>query len=302
MPKVSIILLNYNSTNYTIQCIESIEEKTQIVPDYELIVVDNGSESEELSHLKKYIEGRDFVYQIQFIENIKNLGFSAGNQAGADRANAPYLFFLNNDCTLKNDVVSILYEFMEENRDAGLCSAKMLDENGNFMQSFTYLPSVWLKLLGSGFLRIFNKQRYLPRKVEYSAPQKVDVVAGAALFVRKEIFDNIGGFDLSYFLYCEEEDLAIRLKKNKSDIYFVPEAEYLHYQGKSSVKSYEILREFYISLFIFFRKHFNFFERFFFWLFYLQKFGLKPFRKHFFKLFLFVLKGASEKESLRYKQ
>ncbi len=302
MSKVSIILINYNSTNYTIQCIESIEQKTRIVQDYELIVVDNGSENDELSILKRYLEGRNFNFSLQFIRNDRNLGFSGGNQVGADKANSPYMFFLNNDCMLKNDVVSILYIFMEKNKDAGLCSAKMLDENDSFMQSFTYLPSVGLKLLGGGFLRIFNKQKYLPRKAEYVTPQKVDVVAGAALFVRKKAFDNIGGFDLSYFLYCEEEDLALRLKKNGFNVYFVPEAEYIHYQGKSSVKSYEVLREFYISLFIFFRKHFNIFERIFFILFYLQKFGLKPFRKHFFRLFLFVLRGAPEKESLRYKQ
>ena len=301
MALVSIIILNYNSTNYTIQCIESIEQKTKSILDFEIIVVDNASNEDELLKLEEYLIKRDFHYPFQFVKNEKNSGFSAGNQLGADRANSDYLFFLNNDCIFKNDVVSILYRFMRNTLNAGLCTAKMLDEKNKPQQSFTYIPSIALKYLGSGVLRLFNRQRYLPRKGEYIVPQKVDVVAGAALFVRKEIFDFIGGFDPSYFLYCEEEDLAIRMKKNKSDVYFVPEAKYIHFQGKSSGQSYEIIREFYISLFIFFRKHYNFIERFFFKLFYLQKFGLKPRRKHFWKLFVFVLKGASVKESLRNK-
>jgi len=302
MALVSIIIINYNSTHYTIQCIESIEQKTVSVSDFEIIVVDNASKKEQLSELEKYLQKRNFHYPFQFVKNEKNSGFSAGNQLGADMANSKYLFFLNNDCTFKNDVVSILYRFMQDTPNAGLCTAKMLDENNKPQQSFTYLPSIALKFLGSGFLRLFNRQRYLSRKGEYIAPQKVDVVAGAALFVKKEIFDFIGGFDLSYFLYCEEEDLAIRMKKNNSDVYFVPEAEYIHFQGKSSEQSYEILREFYISLFIFFRKHYSYFERIIFKLFYLQKFGLKPKRPHFVKLFVFILKGASNKESLRYNQ
>jgi GT2 family glycosyltransferase len=301
-PAVSIVILNYNTTSYTIKCIESIEEKTQSSVDYELIVVDNASEDSQQLDLKSYIEGRNFGFSFQFIISDKNLGFSAGNQLGADKAVGKYVFFLNNDCFLKNDVVSILYKFMEENKNAGICTARMLNEHGEPQRSFTYLTSVWLTLFGWQFMKVFNKKRYISRDIDYKSPQKVDVAEGAALFIRKKVFDAIGGFDLSYFFYWEEHDLAMRMKKHKLDVYFIPQAEYFHYMGKSTAKSFEVRREFYISLFIFFRKYYNVFERFFFRLFYLQKFGLKPKRKHFFKLFLFILKGAPHKESLRYKQ
>jgi GT2 family glycosyltransferase len=191
---------------------------------------------------------------------------------------------------------------MEESTNTGLCTAKMLNEDGSLQRSFNYLTSVWLTFFGSGLLWVFDKKRYLSRDAYYFYPQKVDVAEGAALFVRKKVFDVLGGFDLSYFFYWEEHDLAMRMKKSKWDVYFVPEAEYIHYTGKSTERSYETMREFYISLFIFFRKHYNIFERVFFRLYYLKKFGLKSRREHFFKLFLFILRGAPEKESLRYKQ
>jgi len=300
MKQVAVIIINFNSSAFTVDCINSIAEKTAPGLSYEIIVVDNNSAVGDYAALVQ--QTKEFQ-NLSIHRSIVNLGFSGGNMFGLQFANAAYCFFLNNDCVLLNDNLSILYTFMQEHPDAGLCCGQMYNSDRSFHHSFGYFPAISLKLLGSSGSRLFSSEAYPKRKIKYSAPLRVPLVTGAAMFVDFRKLAEIGGFDTNYFLYCEEEDLAIRLQKRGYTCYLQPKAEFIHHMGKSTSPGYAILRENYISLLYYHRKHHNYAAYTLFKLLYFFK-NIKKFYKGavYAKLAFFILQGAPLAYSLKHSQ
>lgn len=300
MKKVAIVIINYNSAAFTTACVQSIREQTAPGLDYEIIIVDNNSEPadyEEMLHQCAQLEC------VKIVRSRLNTGFSGGNMLGAQYADAEYIFFLNNDTVLLNDCPSILYRFMETHPGAGLCTGQMYNSDGSFHHSFGYFPSLWLKIAGPTALRFFHPKAYPDKKKVYTEPLPVSLVTGAAMFVRSAAFDRIGGFDTCHFLYCEEEDVALRLKKAGYSTWLVPEGRFIHHAGKSTTQSYDIKKEYYVSLLYYHRKHASRLE-------YVLLKGVYFFKnfkkcwKHrdYLKLAFFVLVGAGLEHSLRHQQ
>jgi GT2 family glycosyltransferase len=300
MKKVSVVIINYNSSEYTIECVKSITELTPRDFTYEIIVVDNNSQSSDLDVLIASVQDIEVV---KIVKSQINLGFSGGNMKGVSCSDAKYIFFLNNDCVLLNNNLSILYHFMQANADAGICTGQMFNTDMSFHHSFNYFPTVKLKLFGSSLLRFLSPSRYPSKKVVYKSAIRVPFVTGAAMFIDFKIFSEIGGFDTHYFLYCEEEDICFRLKKNGYAAYLVPEARFIHHMGKSTKRNLDFEYENYISLFFFFKKHFSYVEYMILKSIYFFK-NIRKFYRNpdYVKLAMFILKGAPEKYSLRYKQ
>jgi GT2 family glycosyltransferase len=300
MNKVSIIIINYNSSEYTIACLKSIFNFTPVDFPFEIIVVDNNSLPADYEKLKNAIP--DFKSTKLLRSNV-NLGFSGGNMLGVKSANAEYFYFLNNDCELLNDNLSILYNFMQISKDAGICTGQMFRSDHSFHHSFNYFPGLKLKIFGSSLLRAFSPSNYPSRKINYDGVLKVPFVTGAAMFVDSNEFSKIGGLDTNFFLYCEEEDICYRLKKTGHAAYLVPEARFIHHIGKSSQRNFLFERENCISLLYFFRKHYSYPEYLLLKAFYFFKFGKKFYRsREYLKLAFFILKGAPMKYSLRYSE
>lgn len=107
---VSVILINYNSSEFTISCVQSIIEKTDKSLNYNIVVVDNSSEIEDYKNLHQLKD----IENIQIIRSDLNLGFSCGNMYGVSFTKAKYYFFLNNDCKLLNDCLNILFDFQKK--------------------------------------------------------------------------------------------------------------------------------------------------------------------------------------------
>ena len=297
---ITIIILNYNSSDYTLNCVKSIYDVNSN-NNFEIIIVDNNSKSDEYDKLNSLISKSN----IKIVRSKINLGFSGGNMFGfqfADK-NSKYLFFLNNDCLLINDVISILYYFMEANTTASMCTAQMYSSEMEFRPSFTYIPSLSVKIFGHLAVRYFSPSKYPLRRKEYQNPLQVPVITGSAMFIRAKHFIEIGGFDTNYFLYSEEEDLGMRLSQNGLKTYLVPDAKFIHINGGSTNYNINVLKEFYISLFYFYRKFYGFPKLFLLKVYFVIK-NLRKFYKNmdFFKIGLFVLRGAPMKESLRFKQ
>lgn len=253
---VSVILINYNSSEFTISCVQSIIEKTDKSLNYNIVVVDNSSEIEDYKNLHQLKD----IENIQIIRSDLNLGFSCGNMYGVSFTKAKYYFFLNNDCKLLNDCLNILFDFSEKNRNVGICSPQLYSEENIPVSSFDHFPLLITKFLGTGVLKLLKGKNYKARKATYTTPTKVDLVSGSQMFVQKEAFNKVGGLDPIYFLYCEEEDLALKMHDQKYDVYLIPEAKNIHYGGCSTPSSYEIRKEFYISFLYFYRKHYGFFK------------------------------------------
>jgi len=299
MNDISIIILNYNSSEYTIKCIESIRRITNKSLKYEIIVVDNNSTTPEFNKMS-YLQNFE---NIKILKSKINLGFSGGNTFGFQFTNSKYIYFLNNDCELINDNLYILYTFMEENNSVGLCSGQMYSADLKIMKTINYLPTISLKLFGNSTLRFINKDKYPNYKMEFDKPLKVESLAGASLFFRTKAFCKIGGFDLNYFLFCEEEEIGFKLKKNAIETYLVPEAKFIHYLSKSTNPSYKTEREFYISLMYYFRKNYKYPIYLGLKILYFFKL-LRKFYKNikYLKLSLFILLENGMVKSIRHEQ
>ncbi len=299
-PLVSIILVNYNSSAYTLPCIQSIREKTDTV-NYEIVVVDNNSSPTEREKLRPVCEDPE----ITFVQSSVNVGFSGGNMLGVQvaRPAADYYFLLNNDTVLLNDVIGELSQYMEAHPQTAICTPQTFKADGSFEPSFTYFPTLGVKLFGHGIMRGLNPTAYPKQNKRYAQPLRVPVVTGCAMFIRGSVFRQLGGLDSSYFLYCEEEDLCQRIKRAGYASALVPSAKFVHYAGGSGEQSLPVRKEFYISLFRYYRKYHNWLERAVLRLFFAIKNGRKTFRnRDFGQVALFILRGAPMSESLRYKQ
>lgn len=301
--QIAVILINYNSSQYTLDCVRSIEEKTSPSLRYQVIVVDNNSRFEESDKLAPLYNNS----RVTLVRSKINTGFSGANMMGVQAAEADYYYFLNNDCILLNDCLHILYSFLEEKSVAANCSGEMINKDGVYEYNFRYFPSLKLKLFGSGLLRMFSPEDYPSKHKRLTAPARVDLVNGSSMFIRASAFESIGGFDTNYFLYCEEEDIALRLRRAGHLTYLVPRAQYQHFENKSSSSENAIrlpyLKEFYISFLYYFSKNYGYFYRLAIQVLYFFKL-LRKFYKNtgYAYLAFFVAAGAPVKHSLRFKQ
>ncbi|MDX4036589.1 glycosyltransferase, partial [Aliarcobacter skirrowii] len=289
----------YNSSDYTNKLVDSII-KYSLDISYEIIVVDNNSEQEDLLKLREFITSKDSV---TLVENSINSGFSGGNMLGINYAVGDYYFFINNDCELLNNAGKIFKDFLASNHNVGLCTGSIFDEKGNFTSSYGIFPHYIGKFFGKNAQRIISKIKFPSNKIKLNINTKVEVVSGSCMFFRAKDFCNIGGFDTVFFLYCEEEDISKRVWNSNKEVYFVPEAKITHKAGGSTHRNFEIEREFYISYYHLIEKHYDnlgqllmktalFFKLFF--RIFKKKYGLK--------IFFVMLNGFPNKYSIRYKQ
>lgn len=301
-PVVSIILINYNSTPHTINCVKSIKEQTSKDFDYEIILIDNNSREEEKIKLINWLRQAE-QNDISFIQSNINTGFTGGNMMGINVSKGKYLYLLNNDCILQNDVLAILSQFMDENPNVAAVSPTMLNNQKKHTPAFSYMPSIATKWLGNNIMNKIDKKKYPDRKTVYKQPIKVQVITGASMFLRKSAFEKVGYMDPAYFLYLEEEDLCMKLANSGFEIFHVPAAIIQHLGGESTNHNYDIAKEYYISLYYFLSKYYSPTEQFFIKARYILRelFGSIGHPERF-KLFLFLLKNAPSKYSLRFKQ
>lgn len=270
---------------------------------YGIVIVDNASKIEDYNNLNAGLSRFEGVAPLRLFRSKINTGFSAGNMLGLQFITARYYFFLNNDCRLQNDCLNILYNFCEKRPDVALCSPQLYDDNGKHHPCFDYFPYLSTKIFGLGILKLSYGKRYIKRKHIYTDPVQVDVVSGSQMFTRASAFNEAGGLDTTFFLYCEEEDIALRLSNNNYKTYLVPDAKNTHKGGASTVPSLDIRKEFYISFLYFYRKHFGFVRQQILKLILLIRLLRKSLTNiENLRLAIFIASGANIKHSLRHKQ
>jgi len=226
---VSIIIVNYNTYNLVLQCIESVIKNTKKI-NYEIIVVDNNSPNREIEKLNE-------VYPyVKLILNTNNSGFGIANNIGSKAANGKFLFLLNSDTIVLDNSIYNLYKFMVENPCVGACGGNLCDINLKPATSFTRFMPSFLSDIDYLFLNMFSKIIYRNNLYYcYSeTPIKINGnISGADLMIVKQVFDELGGFDENFFMYYEETDLLFRLRKRKYQTFIVPESKIIHLEGAS---------------------------------------------------------------------
>lgn len=244
---VSIIIVNYNTSQLLEDCINSIIEKTKDV-DYEIVVVDNASSDGSATMLKSKFP------LVKLIENSKNLGFGRANNIGAKYAYGEFLFLLNTDTLLINNSIKILLDFMRRNKSVGVCGGNLyhkdLTPNFSYVMNF---PSLWgIFMYRSRLRKVLGIKKDVFNNT--GSPKKVGFIIGADFFIRKEVFDTLGGFDPEFFMYVEDCELSYRIFKQNIGIYSVPESKIIHLQGKSSTNDQRLFMEI-KNYILYFKKH-----------------------------------------------
>ncbi|WP_421847913.1 glycosyltransferase family 2 protein [Marinomonas sp.] len=299
MYDVSIITVNFNSSDDTLNMIDSISKKTSL--NYEVIVVDNNSSPAEYKKLH-ILQG---VRHVKVVRSQINLGFSGGNMLGvkACSSESSYLFFLNNDTLLLDNTVDILFKNCEDDASIGLISPQQYDENNKIVSSFKYFPNALESFLGRGFVNLISKKKIYSNKKTYNSIIEVGVVSGASMFFRRECFNKTKGFDTNFFLYCEEEDISKKVWSTEFKVCFNSMAKIVHFCGKSTERSFEIERESIISYYRLINKHLGFFNKSFLKLYMLIKYFKRRKRsKNNKNLFRFLLTPNKDKYSLKHSQ
>jgi len=258
---ISIIVVSYNTEKITINCLKSIIKSLKdSALKFEIIVVDNASEDNSVSSIKKLQSNIKIPnLKITLIENKKNIGFGAANNQAVKIAKSNYILFLNSDIIVLNNAIEKLYNFYKRNKKKlNFLGGKLLNKNGTNQPScgpMYTLPMIFAHL----FLRgdYWGLTRYSPNKL-----REVDWISGACILTKKEYFEKVGGFDEKIFMYMEEIDLFYRAKKQGFKIFFYPEAKFIHLGSQSSGEQTFPILQVYQGLIYFYKKHFSQFSIF----------------------------------------
>lgn len=250
--KISVIIVNYNTSQLTYECVQSIfkyEDKNIL----EIVIVDNASQKTDYDNLLTMFLN---VNNVKIVRSKINLGFGGGNMLGMQHATGDFYAFINSDVLFLESVFENLVSFANIKNDFGVAGIQILDAENKKSISYRYFEGVRYKLLGRKFLE-FTKKQKLSIKENTKEPFTVDFVIGSFMFFKKETFNNIGGFDTNIFLYYEETDVCYRLKKNGFRTYFLPNLKYIHLEGKSANRNLDLKFEHWISYFYVTRKNFG---------------------------------------------
>ncbi len=245
-PKVSIISVNYNQSTVTMEMLESLRKITY--KNYEVIIVDNASPSDNPDVIK------DNYPEITLIKSKKNLGFAGGNNLGIQQSTGKYLFFLNNDTEVTETFLEPLVERMELDERIGMVSPKI-----NFYHSPGIIQYAGFNKMDPYTMRSTGVPPGCEDKGQFTEDQMTHFAHGAAMMVRREAIEKAGMMPDLYFLYYEEVDWAIQIKKAGYIIYLVPRAIIYHKESvsvgkKSPMKVYYMMR----NRIIFIRRNTNF--------------------------------------------
>lgn len=268
---ISIIMVNYNTKQMSLNGIESITSENY---NREIILVDNAS----IDGSKEFFENLD-IQNFKYIYNHKNLGFGKANNIGFKYSSGEYIYILNNDTLLHTqNIENIVLEKFRKYDNVGILATKVQYEDGTLqpnVQNFTSLKVVLLRLLRVGQLVRNNKLLlqffiWLPIKPNFIKvyldnfnkernEQLVDWASGCSLIIKREVYEKLGGFDESFFMYTEDEELCFRVHKLGYKILYTPDILITHFEGKSNTN--KSINEFLVktkveSEFLYFKKHF----------------------------------------------
>lgn len=219
MKRLSVIIVTYNSENDIYDCLSSIKQWADIPNDeLELIVVDNNSRNTDaMFEQLRLLYGSDIV----LIKNTRNGGYGQGNNMGIRKATAPVILIMNPDVRLMEPVFKTALYAFEGNNNLGMYGMKQMlsaTEPSNNSFSCAYTVNGYLQTFMTSFGNRYDK--YFPRYMHFS---------GSCFFVRKEMFEQIGLFDETIFMYGEEEDIHYRMRKNGfTQMLYNPKLHYIH--------------------------------------------------------------------------
>lgn len=226
---VSIIIVNYNTLELTRNCIKSIIQYTHGI-DYEIILVDNASTDGS----KDFFEKNG---SITYIYSPENLGFGRANNLGVKDAGGNFLFLLNSDTILTENSIKKIHDFFsvyEAKLKIGVLGVLLIDKDNNFVNSGGPFPTIYNNILHV-FQVMFKAVKPYNLKID-SEYQEIGMVSGADLFMKKSLFEEVKGFDETFFMYYEQTDLQRRIFKLGFRNFLLNTTRIIHLEGGSFAK------------------------------------------------------------------
>lgn len=245
--RLSVVILNYNVRFFLEQCLLSVQDALKGI-DSEIIVVDNDSKDDSCEMV------RQLFPEVILIENKENTGFPKGNNIGVAQAKGKYLCILNPDTVVSEDTFSKLLGFAQTKQNLGIVGCKLIDGTGNFLsESKRNVPTPKISLLKM----LGKSEKYYANHLTENQVGRASIFVGAFMFVERQKYLEMNGFDEDFFMYGEDIDLSYRFEKNGYENYYFGETTIIHYKGESTSKDKVYLKRFYGAMKIFYRKHFT---------------------------------------------
>ena len=232
-PLVSIVIPVYNQFSYTYHCLKSILKQCENI-SYEIIIGDDNSD-DQTAKLSEYAEN------VRIIRNKENHGFLKNCNNAAEYARGKYIIFLNNDTQVQNKWLDSLLDLIENDETIGMVGSKLVYPDGSLQEAGGI---IWSD--GSGWNYGRNKS---PLDPEYNYVKDVDYISGASIMIRKDLWNEIGGFDERYVpAYYEDSDLAFSVRQRGYRVVYQPSSIAVHFEGvsngtdeKSGHKHYQVV-------------------------------------------------------------
>lgn len=254
--QLSVIILNYNVRYFLEQCVLSVQKALQNI-DGEIIVVDNFSKDDSCQMIKQRFP------DVKLIENKMNFGFPKGNNIGVAEAKGEYICILNPDTVVAEDTFDKVLEFAKTKTDLGIVGCKLIDGTGNFLPECKRgVPTPWVALTKIfGLYKFFPKStlfnKYYAQHLEEDKSGEVDILVGAFMVMKKDLYLQVGGFDEDCFMYSDDIDLSYLVQKAGFKNYYFHETSVIHYKGESTVRDEKYVKRFSEAMRFFYKKHFG---------------------------------------------
>ena len=245
---LSVCIVNWNTCNLLKDCLYSIYDDIQAV-EWEVLVVDNASSDGSVEMVESCFP------QVRLVVSRENLGFAGGNNLAIEQARGRYLLLLNSDTRVEQGALGGLVAFMEDHPEAGAVGPRLVDEKGSLQLSCGLTPG-----LVSEFVNKLLLHKIFPffklGGWDHAEIRDVGWVTGACLLVRKAVVEQAGPLDPGIFMFYEDLEWCMRMRRDGWRIFYYPFSQVLHLGGQSTQKNLkEMLVVSQQSLFYLFQKH-----------------------------------------------
>lgn len=245
---LSIIIVAFNSASTIADCLNSVKSNDLGKEEIEIIVIDNASPDKTKKIIKEQFP------EINLIENTANLGFAAAVNRGAEKAKGRYLVLLNPDTKVEKNFVSKLCNYVTGNHLAVVTGSNLVDARGKHQASCWKKPTMMRTVL----------EMFLPYEMSiqlltehHLLPSEVEMVSGACMTIRRDLWDRLKGFDAEFFMYYEDADFCFRARDQGYKIFYHPSINVYHKVSGSVANPHSLIHYYFTSKILFFEKHYS---------------------------------------------
>jgi len=250
---LTVSIISNDNRDLVLKCIESVYGCAEGLA-LEVIVIENASTDGSEGAIRQGFQ------DVRLIVNEVKEGFSANHNKAIRAASGSFVFLLNDDTVVHKGALRLMVEFMRANPAAGAAGGFLINPDGTPQLTGRATPTLAAAAMVSlGLHRLFPDNpvtsKYYRKQETFPGPVEVESINGSAVMLRKDAAEKVGLLDEGFFLFCEDVDLSIRLRKAGYRLYLLPDSKVTHYRGKST-GGRRMVWVYHRSLLRFYRKHF----------------------------------------------